>query len=73
MACYQPVYTTDVIECDEWYCGASLKCLKDDDICKKILDNPKTLSCQHSFCFQCLDNEFCEDSKLFCYIIILKA
>ncbi len=37
-------------------------------ICKKILDNPKTLSCQHSFCFQCLDNEFCEDSKLFCYI-----
>jgi len=27
-------------------------------ICKKILKEPKTLSCQHSFCYLCLAKDF---------------
>ena len=29
-------------------------------ICKKILTEPRTLSCQHSFCSSCIEKEFDE-------------
>jgi hypothetical protein len=32
-------------------------------ICNKLLSEPRTLSCQHSFCLSCIEKEFDGDYK----------
>jgi len=39
------------------------------EICKKMLVKPKTLTCQHSFCFSCIEKTFSNYSFKFIYFI----